>query len=262
MLLVDSHAHFDGPEYDTDRDAVVLRARSAGVRFILNVGTGDPLSGAFERAFAVAEQYEGVYAAAGVHPHDAKLYDDCAEERIKHLLSTSPKALAWGEIGLDYHYEHSPRDTQRKVFTRQLHLARELQWPVLIHSRAAAEETIELLQTEYGLTERAGIMHCFGGGLELAQAALELGFLISFAGNLTFKNAANLREVAQTIPLDRLLVETDCPYLTPVPYRGKRNEPARVAEVAAELAKIHGLETEALGARVTANFLRFFRIEG
>ncbi len=260
MLLVDSHAHFDGPEYDADRDAVVERARAAGVRFMLNVGTGDPHSGVLERAFQMAEQYEGVFAAAGVHPHDAKLYDDTVEERIKQLLNVSPKALAWGEIGLDYHYEHSPRDIQRAVFARQLRAARELAWPVIIHSRSADEETCEILQNEYGVTERAGIMHCFGGGPELARVALSLGFMISFAGNITFKKAENLRDAARVVPLNRLLLETDCPYLTPVPYRGQRNEPARVAEVAACLAEIHRISAEELADLTTNNFARFFRV--
>ena len=257
-MLVDSHAHIDGPEFDADRDEVVARARLAGVSAILCVGTGEPQSGSLERAARVAEQYAEVYFAAGTHPHDAKTYDDAAEERIKQLLKASPKALAWGEIGLDYHYDHSPREVQQEVFARQLRAARGEGWPVLIHTRAADEDTIELLRSAYGKTARGGVMHCFGGGPELADVALELGFMISCAGNVTFPKAENLREAARRVPLDRLLCETDCPYLTPVPYRGRRNEPARVAEVAACLASLHGLDAAAMGRLTANNFKRFF----
>ena len=260
LALVDSHAHIDGSEYDIDRAEVVARARAAGVGLILNIGTGDPHSGNLERAVALTTIYECVYAAVGTHPHDASLYDEAAEERIRGLVQGNQKVLAWGEIGLDYHYDHSPREVQRAVFARQLRAARELCVPVIIHARAADEDVIELLRREYGMRARAGIMHCFGGNLELARAALDLGFMISFAGNVTFKNAGNLREIARQIPLSRLLAETDCPYLTPVPYRGRRNEPARVVETTACLAELHGLSVEACARLLTANFLKFFRL--
>lgn len=260
-MFIDSHAHIDGTEYDADRDDVVARARESGVDVILNIGTGDPHSGSFERAVAVAEKYEGVFAAVGVHPHDAKLFDAAAEERIKGLIGSHKRIVAWGEIGLDYHYDHSPREVQREVFTRQLRLAREVGLPSIIHSREADAETAEILRAECAGLSACGIMHCFGGSLEMAQSVLELGFMISFAGNVTFKKAENLREVARQIPLDRLLIETDCPYLTPVPFRGRRNEPARVVEVARCIAELHGKETEEIGRITSENFLRFFNLQ-
>jgi len=261
MMFVDSHAHIDGEEFDADRDEVVERARQAGVRAILNVGTGDPVGGSFERAVRVAEKYENVYVAVGVHPHDAKLFDDEAEARLMGLARNSARFIAWGEIGLDYHYDHSPRDVQREVFRRQLRIARKLSLPVIIHSREADEDTVAILREEFTDSNMRGIMHCFGGSLLMAEGVLELGFMVSFAGNVTFKKAEGLREVAQRIPLDRLLAETDCPFLTPVPFRGKRNEPARVREVAACLAGLHHLTTEEMGRITTENFSRFFGLE-
>ncbi|HEY0321090.1 MAG TPA: TatD family hydrolase [Pyrinomonadaceae bacterium] len=260
-MFVDSHAHIDGEDYDADRDAVVLRAREAGVRAILNVGTGDPRSGTFERAVRVAEEYEDVYAAVGVHPHDAKLFDEEASELLLRLARESSRVIAWGEIGLDYHYDHSPRDVQREVFRKQLGLARELALPVIIHSREADEDTVSILREETRGSNMRGIMHCFGGSAQMASGVIELGFMVSFAGNVTFKKAEDLRDVARRIPLERLLVETDCPFLTPVPYRGRRNEPARVREVAECLAGLHGLTTEEVGRITTENFSRFFNLD-
>ncbi|HEY0379434.1 MAG TPA: TatD family hydrolase [Pyrinomonadaceae bacterium] len=257
-MFVDSHAHIDGEEYDADRDEVVARAREAGLRAILNVGTGDPHSGSLERAVETAEKYEGVYAAVGVHPHDAKLFDDEAERRVVRLVEASRRVVAWGEIGLDYHYDHSPREVQRAVFARQLRLARGMGLPVIIHSRAADEDTVNVLREEWGGRQRGGVMHCFGGGLWMMEQVLELGFMISFAGNVTFKKAEDLREAARRVPPDRLLIETDCPYLTPVPFRGRRNEPARVVEVARCLAELHGTTVEELGRLTADNFASFF----
>jgi TatD DNase family protein len=259
-VFVDSHAHIDGEQFDADRGEVVERARSAGVRAILNVGTGDPHAGDMERAVAVAESFEGVYAAVGVHPHDAKLYDEAAERRLLGLIGRGRPVVAWGEIGLDYHYDHSPREVQREVFSRQLALARETGVPVIIHSREADEETAEILRDVYAGAPRGGVMHCFGGGPALAEAALEIGFYISFAGNVTFKKAEGLREVARTVPLERLLVETDCPYLAPVPLRGRRNEPAYVVETARFLAALRGVEPEELGRVTSENFSRLFGV--
>ena len=260
-MFVDSHAHIDGEEFDADRDEVVARAREAGVRAILNVGTGDPHGGNFERAAAVAEKYDDVYAAAGVHPHDARLYDDAAERRLLDVLRGSVRMVALGEIGLDYHYDNSPREVQREVFARQLRLAREEGLPVIIHSREADEETAEILQRELGDSGTRGVMHCFGGGPSLAEAALALGFYISFAGNVTFKKAEALREVAAIVPLERLLVETDCPFLAPVPHRGRRNEPAYVVETARFLAELRGVRPEELGRATSGNFSRLFGID-
>jgi TatD DNase family protein len=260
-MFIDSHAHLDGEEYDADRDEVMARAREAGVVAILNVGTGDPHSGALERAVRVAEKYEGVYAAAGVHPHDARLFDETAERRLEEIVRGSERVIAWGEIGLDYHYDHSPREVQREVFARQLRLARAARLPVIIHSREADDETVAILRQEWQGSELGGIMHCFGGSLTMAQSVLELGFTISFAGNVTFKKAESLREAARVVPLDRLLIETDCPFLTPVPFRGKRNEPARVLEVARCLAELRGLEMDEIGRMTADNFFRFFKLE-
>ena len=259
-MFIDSHAHIDGEEYDADRDEVVERARAADVRAILNVGTGDPRTSAFERAVRTAELYTDVYAAVGVHPHDARLYTDEAEQHLRQLITDSTCVLAWGEIGLDYHYDNSPREVQREVFARQLRTANELSLPVIIHSREADDDTLNILQESSAQGTR-GIMHCFGGGLALAEGVLELGFMISFAGNVTFKKAENLREVARHVPLERLLVETDCPYLTPVPFRGRRNEPARVVETARCLADLRGTTTEEMGRITTENFCRFFDLQ-
>src|SRR6267142_2257994 len=256
--FIDSHAHIDGPEYDGDRDEVIQRARDAGVRAILNVGTGDPHSGALERAIQLAEDHDDIFAAVGTHPHDARLFDDAAAERIKKLIKESSRVIAWGEIGLDYHYDNSPRDVQREVFRRQLRLAREAGLPVIIHTREAEDDTIEILRSEWSDANLRGIMHCFSGSLQLAEAALDLGFLISFAGVLTFKKADELRDVARHVPLDRLLIETDCPYLTPVPFRGRRNEPAHVVEVARCLAGIHDKSFDEMGDITTNNFARLF----
>ena len=260
-MFVDSHAHIDGEEFDADRDEVVARAREAGVCAILNVGTGDPHSGSLERAVEVAEKYEGVYAAVGVHPHDAKLFDDEAERRIVRLIEESGRVVAWGEIGLDYYYDHSPREVQREVFARQLRLARGMGLPVIIHSRAADEDTVNVLSSEWTGSARGGVMHCFGGGLVMMEQVLALGFMVSFAGNVTFKKAEELREVARRVPLDRLFVETDCPFLTPVPFRGRRNEPARVVEVARCLAELHGTTLEEMGRLTARNFARFFGLD-
>jgi TatD DNase family protein len=260
-MFIDSHAHIDGPEYDADRDEVIERARAAGVTTILNIGTGDPHSGSLERAVGVAEKYDGVYAAVGVHPHDAKLFDERAAELIRNLIRNHQRVIALGEIGLDYHYEHSPRDVQRDVFIKQLRMAREEGVPVIIHSRAADDETIEILTTEWNNVASGGIMHCFGGTPQMAKDVLELGFFVSFAGNVTFKKAENLREAARHVPLDRLLIETDCPYLTPVPFRGKRNEPARVIEVARCLAELHDKTVDEIGQITAQNFTCLFKLD-
>jgi TatD DNase family protein len=259
-MFVDSHAHIDGEAFDADRDAVVARAREAGVVAILNVGTGDPHGDDLERAVRIAEQYEGVYAAVGVHPHDARLFDERAAERVYELARARGRVIAWGEIGLDYHYDNSPREVQREVFAQQLRLARELSLPVIIHTREADDDTVATLKAEWGGGHLGGIMHCFSGGYEMAASVLELGFMISFAGNATFKNAGALRDVARRIPLERLLVETDCPFLTPIPFRGRRNEPARVVETARCLAELHGIEVAEFGRITTGNFRRFFNL--
>lgn len=260
MPFIDSHCHIDGPEFDADRQEVIARARQAGVTTMLNVGTGDPASGAFERAVELADAHPEIYGAVGVHPHDAKLYNDAAEQRLVSLVKASRRIVAWGEIGLDYHYDHSPREVQREVFRRQLVIARQLNLPVIIHSREADEDTIDIVRESLSGSERAGVLHCFGGSLQMARDTIELGFYVSFAGNLTFKKAADLRDIARQLRLERLLVETDCPYLTPVPFRGKRNEPARVVETAKCLAELHGRVVEEVGRITSANFAKLFAV--
>jgi TatD DNase family protein len=266
-MFVDSHAHIDGAEFEPDREDVIQRARAAGVTTILSVGTGDPHSGNLERAVELAEQWAvgskqcaEIYAAIGVHPHDAKLYDDKAEQRIRDLIKKSSRVIAWGEIGLDFHYDNSPRDVQLEVFKRQLGAARDCKLPVIIHTREAETETIGALQSDWADSQLRGIMHCFSGSLTLARKAVELGMLISFSGIVTFKKAEDLREVAREVPLDRLLIETDCPYLTPVPYRGKRNEPAFVIEVARCLAELRGVSLEEMGRITSENFRRLLNL--
>ena len=259
-MFVDSHCHIDGPEYDGDREEVIARARDAGVTTMLNVGTGDPQSGAFERAVELSDKHAEIHCAIGVHPHNAKLFDDAAETRLIDLAKKSSPVIGWGEIGLDYHYDHSPRDVQLRVFHRQLQIARELNLPVIIHSREADDDTISILREEMSGYRRAGVMHCFGGSLKMAREAIELGFAVSFAGNLTFKKAEDLRAIASELPLDRLLIETDCPYLTPVPFRGKRNEPARVVETAKYLAELKGIDLAEIARTTTENFGRLFGV--
>lgn len=259
-MLVDSHAHIDGPEFDSDRQAVIERALAAGVTTILNVGTGDPHSDAFERAIQLGEQHSSILTAIGTHPHDAKLYDDAAETKTKQLIEGFDRVVAWGEIGLDFHYDNSPRDVQMEVFARQLRSAAKLEVPVIIHTREAETETVEILKSDFKESTQRGVFHCFSGSLDLAKAALDLGFMISFSGIITFKKAEDLRAVARFVPADRLLVETDCPFLAPVPFRGKRNEPAFVADVARSLSETRGVATEDISRLTAANFERLFKV--
>jgi TatD DNase family protein len=261
-MFIDSHAHIDGPEFDADREATIQRARDSGVSAILNIGTGDPHSGALERAVELAEKHQDIYAAIGVHPHDARLFNEEAEKRIGNLAKQSSRVIAWGEIGLDFHYDNSPREAQMEVFARQLELARFANLPVIIHTREAENETINILQSHWVGSHLPGIMHCFSGSLTLAQQCIDLGFCISFSGILTFKKAEDLRAIAAQVPLDRLLIETDCPFLAPVPFRGKRNEPAFVVEVARCLATLHGMSVEKIGEITTDNFWRVFSLPG
>ena len=260
-MFVDSHAHIDGPEFDADREAVIQRASDARVQAILNIGTGDPHSGALERAVELAEAHPHVFASVGTHPHDARLFDEKAEDRLKRLAKKSKRVVAWGEIGLDFHYDNSPRDKQEDAFRRQLTLARDAGLPVIIHTREAEKETIAILQSEWKGANLPGVMHCFSGSDKLARQALDLGLSISFSGILTFKKAQELRDIAKQVPLKRLLIETDCPFLAPVPYRGKRNEPAYVVEVARCLAEIKNLSIDDIGRMTTANFCRVFSVE-
>lgn len=265
-MFVDSHSHIDSQEFDDDRAEVLRRARAAGIETVVVIGTGDPHGGNFERAVRMAESYAdasdempALFATVGVHPHDARLYDEAAEAKLVGLVNENKRVIAWGEIGLDYHYDNSPREIQKEVFIRQLRLAREVNLPVIIHTREAEADTAALLEAECAGSERAGVMHCFSGDVAFAEKMLELGFMISFAGNVTFRKAESLREAVKIVPLERMLIETDAPYLAPVPLRGRRNEPANVVETARLIAELRGVTIEEIGTVTTANFRRFFR---
>jgi TatD DNase family protein len=256
IRLLDSHAHLDDPDFDADREAVMARARGAGLRYLLTVGGGTGPDN-LEAPVALAESHDWIYATVGVHPHDAKHFTEHHAEQICKLAQ-HPKVLGIGEIGLDYHYDNSPRDVQKSVLTRQMELALEARLPIIIHCREAWSDLTEISQAHWRSSGLGGILHCFSGSRQDAMTFLDWGFQVSFAGNVTYKKAEELREVAREIPLDRLLIETDCPYLAPVPYRGKRNEPAFVIEVARTLAALRRLSAEELGEIVVRNFERFF----
>jgi TatD DNase family protein len=242
------------PAFDADRAEVISRAQAAGVDLILEIAGSDIAKGSLEIGLALAEEHDLIYSAIGVHPHEASIYDAELEARL--LESTRrQKVIGWGEIGLDYHYDYSPRDVQRRVFAVQIELARQAGLPVIVHTREAEEDTIAILREHKGVT---GVLHCFTGTQTLADAALGLGLLISFSGVVTFKNSNELRAVAASVPLDRMLIETDSPYLAPVPFRGRRNEPAYVRQTAAALASLHDVGLEEVGAQTSANFIRLF----
>jgi len=254
-FLLDSHAHLDDSDFDPDRAAVIERARAAGLRYILVAGGGTGPD-RLDSPLAIAESHDWIYASVGIHPHEAQHFTDSHAEKIRQL-ARHPKVLAVGEIGLDYYYAHSPRDVQKQVLIRQMELARELKLPIIIHCRDAWADLCEIAAAHWRPTGQGGILHCFTGSVKDAQTFMELGFLISFAGNLTFKKAENLRDVARLIPLDRVLTETDSPYLAPVPHRGKRNEPAYVRGVTQELARLHNLTEEEIALQVLQNFEKF-----
>ena len=260
-MLIDSHCHLGGKAFDADRDAVLEAGRGAGVEAFLTVGTGD---GPPDLAAAVrlSDAYRDVYATVGVHPHDAAKARDGYLDELRRL-SENPKVLAIGEIGFDYHYDFSPRETQKRVFVEQLALAEELRKPIIIHTREAWGDTLDMLRAHWAPTGLGGVMHCFSGNTEQALAALELGFHISFAGMLTFRRSDELRETAKRVPAERLLVETDSPYLTPEPHRKiRRNEPRFVVETAKRLAEVRGEDFEALAGQTTANFHNLFGLRG
>ncbi|MGE5124824.1 MAG: TatD family hydrolase [Betaproteobacteria bacterium] len=255
VRVIDSHCHLDMPDFDADRDEVVARARAAGLAEMLVVG-GVDRDAAHRRALNVAVRY-GLPATAGVHPHEARVAEERTYDELR-ALGREGRIVAVGEIGLDFHYDHSPRDVQRAVFRRQLGLARELGLPVVVHTREADAETAEILEQE-GAAEAGGVIHCFTGGLELAQRALAIGFYLSFSGIVAFPRAEVIQQVARECPEDRLLVETDAPFLAPPPHRGKRNEPAFVVDVARKLASLRGSSLEAVGGAVVRNYARLFR---
>ena len=253
-MLADSHAHIDDERFDADRDEVVARALAAGVSLIVNIGA-DMASSA--RSVALAEKYPGIYAAVGMHPHDSQ---DMKETDYRQLeqWANHPKVVAIGEIGLDYHYDLSPRPVQKEVFLRQLDVARKTGKPFIIHEREAHADMLDIIRNAArGLN---GVFHCFSGSVETAREYLKMGFYISVAGPVTFPKSVKTKEVAKAVPLDRLLVETDSPYLTPQPFRGKRNEPAYVRLVAEEIANLRDISLAELAETTTANVRRLFNI--
>ena len=263
-MFLDSHAHLDGPQFAADREAVIQRAYDAGVRALLAIGNGD---GPDDLACAIpfAERYPWIYASIGVHPHEARLLTPAHLANMERL-ARHPRVIAIGEIGLDYHYDHSPRDVQQRVLRQQLQLAASVQLPILIHCRPsqgstnAWDDLLAILREQWSPTGLGGVMHCFTGDLPQAHASLDLGFILSFAGNLSYPKAQNIRDAAAMVPLDRFFLETDCPYLAPIPHRGKRNEPAYVVETSRHFAQLRNLTPEAAGQLALDNFFRFFKL--
>jgi TatD DNase family protein len=263
-MFVDSHAHLEGERFDADREQVLARASAAGVETIVAIGSGTG-PGSLDCAVQLAETHAQLYATVGIHPHEAKLARESDFQELEQLVRR-PKVIAVGEIGLDYYYDHSPRDTQREVFLKQMELAGAAKLPIVIHCRPspgsedAWEDCLGLIESDWAPGGLGGILHCFTGTLAHAGRALDLGFMISFAGNVTFPKAQAIRDAAREVPIDRMLIETDSPFLAPVPNRGKRNEPAFVKETARQIAELRGLSTEQIGAETTRNFHKFFSL--
>jgi TatD DNase family protein len=263
-MFIDSHCHLDGPRFESDREQVIARASEAGIANILAVGTGDG-PGTLDCAVKISDQHDFIFATIGIHPHEAQLATDADFTQLEQLARKS-KVIAWGEIGLDYYYDHSPRETQKNVFVRQMELARAAKLPIVIHCRPsdnrdnAWEDCLALIEQHWKSSGLGGILHCFTGAWPHAKRALDVGFMISFAGNVTFPKAQQIRDSAQQVPLDRMLIETDSPFLAPIPHRGKRNEPAFVKEVARQIGELRGISTDEAGARTSENFYRFFSL--
>jgi len=264
-MFVDSHAHLDGKQFQTDREQVIARAREAGVETIVAIGNGDG-PGTLDCGIQLAEKYEFMYATVGIHPHEAK---QAAEADFLELeeLAKRPKVIAWGEIGLDYFYDHSPREIQQQVFVKQMELAGSAKLPIVIHCRPSSnteedawEDCLGLIHQHWAARGLGGILHCFTGTWTHARRALDMGFMISFAGNVTFPKAQQIRDAAKQVPLARMFIETDSPYLAPVPHRGQRNEPAFVRETARQVGELLGLSMEDVGQQTTENFYRFFSL--
>ena len=269
-MFIDSHAHLEGKRYDSDRDEVLARAKQNGIEAYLAIGNGEGPDTA-NCGIQLAEEYSGkaeypeIWASVGVHPHEASLADDASYSQLEQW-ARHPKVIAWGEIGLDYFYDHSPRDIQQRAFLTQMDLARDAKLPIIIHCRPsdnsenAWNDCLSLIEEQWTAGGLGGILHCFTGTVEHARRGLDLGFMISFAGNITFPKAQNIRDAAQLVPLDRMLIETDSPYLAPIPHRGQRNEPAFVKEVARQIADLRGTTPEEVGMQTTRNFYRFFKL--
>jgi len=253
-VIIDSHCHLDSEEFNEDRDAVIERALAAGVEHMMAIGTGNGPPD-LEAGVRMADQHPAFYATAGIHPHDAAKAKPDDYKRLAELLA-HPKVLAVGEIGLDYHYDLSPRETQRSAFIQQMEIAAEAKKPIVIHTREAWDDTLSLIEQHWAPHAIGGIMHCFSGGPEEARRAIDLGFHLSFGGIVTFPKALNVQEAAKCAPRDRILIETDAPYLAPVPKRGKRNEPALIVHTARKLAELRGESYEELCGATTENFRR------
>lgn len=261
-MLIDTHVHLDFYQFDRDRDAVLARAWQAGVVAIVTIGTNLETS---QAAVALTEAHERVFATVGFHPHDAKTADDAALAELQDLAH-HPKVVAIGEIGLDFYRDHSPRDVQRRVFSQQLQIAAELGKPVVIHSREAHTDTIDILhrwatQCPAPASQHRGVLHCFSGNLAMAQAAIKLGFFLGVDGPVTYRNARQLSAIVKDLPLNRLLIETDAPFLAPHPHRGKRNEPAYVQLVAEKIADLKNLPLQEIAQVTTANAQALFQIQ-
>lgn len=260
MKLIDSHCHLDNEDFHADREAVIERALAAGVEQMVAIGSGDGPPD-LEAGVRLADTHACMLATVGVHPHDASKATEETYLRLAGLLK-HPKVIAMGEIGLDYHYDHSPRDIQRSVFVEQMHIAQDAGKPIVIHTREAWDDTFELLEKHWRPTGLPGIMHCFSGSPAQGQRSLELGFYLSFGGIVTFPKALDLQAAARLVPSDRLLIETDAPFLAPVPKRGKRNEPAYVVETARKLAELRGVTAEEIAETTTLNFKLLFKPDG
>jgi TatD DNase family protein len=258
MELIDSHAHIDFPQFADDRDAMLARARAAGVTTLLAIGSG-PGPEKLDAAIPFAEQHDWIYATVGTHPHEAKELTPAHLERLAQLAK-HPRVIAYGEIGLDYFYDHSPRDVQQRVFREQMEVAATAQLPIVIHCRDAWADCLQMLEQHWRPTGLGGILHCFTSTLEDAKRGLDMGFMISFAGNSTYPKAQNLRDVAKALPLENLLIETDSPFLAPQGYRGKRNEPAYVGEVAKAIGSVRNLAADEVALETAGNFRRFFAL--
>ena len=261
-MLIDSHAHLEMPQFDADREAVLERAQAADVGMILAIGSGTG-PGSLDCAIKIAEQHDWILATVGIHPHESKLANENDFAELEKLAK-NPRVIAWGEIGLDYFYDHSPRPVQEQVFIRQMEMARAAKLPIIIHCRPsensedAWNECLRQIRQHWAGSGLGGVLHCFTGSMEHMRAALDMGFMISFAGNVTFPKAQNIREAAKEVPLERMLIETDSPFLAPVPHRGKRNEPAFVKEVARQIGESRGMSLEEVAEKTTTNFREFF----
>jgi TatD DNase family protein len=257
LHIIDSHAHLEFSQFDEDRAAMLERARAAGIETLLAIGSGTSPTERLDAAIPFAEQHDWIYATIGIHPHDAAAATDDHFARLDEL-ARHPRVIAWGEMGLDYYYDHSPRDVQQRVFRRQLAQARAAKQPVIIHCREAWDDCLAILDEDWRPGGLGGIFHCFTGTLAEARRGMDMGFLISFAGNVTYPKAQHLRDVARELPLEKMLTETDSPFLPPQGRRGKRNEPAFVVEVAQALANVRNLAPDEVAAATAANFRRLF----